>query len=881
MNGLSVTENLATYLRKSLLRDSLRELCATHGLSARGTVPELAQRIASSWEPADLLRKVKPEDRFSWSGKLFLRALLDGPKDKQGILNHPCLQPVFQFVAENKAFPSWYKEGFKGFKESFLRVNHKHLMKHGVVSLNRKGLTYVINAPFDKRLQPFLEKINSENSLELYKQSPEYEWRLRQRSQSSLLDELHRKDEILNVGPPIQIPEVAELRRFVVFSDYRVQDIDLLTDFMKSLDPRPDLILYAGDDVDRFGPLPEDFLRKRAGAAKRLPTQSLRSTDVAGMYLFNIKVNAGEMSPARAVVQIALEYRETEKKIEAAVEQENPGTTQDLESIIRSVLSAVGQKKIWLNAEKNTLTSEIFELDIHRFTVQTESFEASISAFSRPEGSMTVHLQSAWLDFARRVFRASPNADADDLASIFEKRAIIISNLHSKPSQESASGVIYFAAERENRFQQLASLSNYGLFAVLGNDDSGSMREVIKGRKVFNVHLNPVLIGQYAVIGQEAAPIKPDQVNPGVILYREEGIREHLVNFLPFVEGKRMIIVSHAPPRDVLDHALRYGERNIGSDALRDFIEKHENIALVVCGHVHYCGMQSEHLGSTLVVNAASHDTRGEPGRIAVLDFSDSGQISIQWTLLHELQGIFDIGPAKAARLKDAGIRRVEDLLKFEPDEIVQRTGFSPRAVDKLTTRAKAITEGRIYPLQAFTPPPTPRIYVDIETDLAQEQVWLIGVYSESSSTYTHFFAESPQQEKAILEDFLKLLSGEESATICTFSGSDFEKRVLKARLEAHGLDVDVTEKMIDICYEIRASVALPLKSYALKSIAPIFQYMYKHPSLDGWRVSLMYFDEYLESRDQKLRTTLIEYNRDDVMVLPHIIKSLERMAVS
>lgn len=40
--------------------------------------------------------------------------------------------------------------------------------------------------------------------------------------------------------------------KILAFSDYSVQDIELLMDFIKKLKIKPDLILYAEDDVDRF-----------------------------------------------------------------------------------------------------------------------------------------------------------------------------------------------------------------------------------------------------------------------------------------------------------------------------------------------------------------------------------------------------------------------------------------------------------------------------------------------------------------------------------------------------------------------------------------------------------------------------------------------------
>src|SRR5437868_6565364 len=56
------------------------------------------------------------------------------------------------------------------------------------------------------------------------------------------------------IAKPLNLGDDASSLRIVAFSDYRVQDIRLLYDFIKALNPRPDLILYGGDDVERFQP---------------------------------------------------------------------------------------------------------------------------------------------------------------------------------------------------------------------------------------------------------------------------------------------------------------------------------------------------------------------------------------------------------------------------------------------------------------------------------------------------------------------------------------------------------------------------------------------------------------------------------------------------
>ncbi len=97
------------------------------------------------------------------------------------------------------------------------------------------------------------------------------------------------------------------------------------------------------------------------------------------------------------------------------------------------------------------------------------------------------------------------------------------------------------------------------------------------------------------------------------------------------VTPKKLIVLSHTPPYGVLDLALRFGRRHIGSRPLREFLESSANTLLCVSGHVHSQGARSEKFGNTLVVNAASHDGMGDPGRVATIEITKGAVASIKW----------------------------------------------------------------------------------------------------------------------------------------------------------------------------------------------------------------------------------------------------------
>jgi Icc-related predicted phosphoesterase len=193
-----------------------------------------------------------------------------------------------------------------------------------------------------------------------------------------------------------------------------------------------------------------------------------------------------------------------------------------------------------------------------------------------------------------------------------------------------------------NFFQQLAEMSTYGLCAVAGNDDAPEIRELIIGSRVFSVRSCALALGNFVIVGVEGAPMFPmrdgfdKSYNKGYLLYPEPILEFHMKRWTTTAfNRKKLIIISHAPPFGILDLAMRFGRRNIGSRPLRRFLESTPNVLLCVSGHVHSQGAHSEQFGNTLVVNAASHDGRNDPGRVAVIQITRGVVSAPNW---HEIR---------------------------------------------------------------------------------------------------------------------------------------------------------------------------------------------------------------------------------------------------
>jgi Icc-related predicted phosphoesterase len=246
----------------------------------------------------------------------------------------------------------------------------------------------------------------------------------------------------------------------------------------------------------------------------------------------------------------------------------------------------------------------------------------------------------------RRVVRKAHRGLSLDVVAFSDWRVQDISNLirflqtHRRPDLILYAGddVERFRTSGKNYFDKLAKVARYGLCAVAGNDEHPEHRELIKGRGVYAVHSSPLILVNFAIVGLEGAPLFRENTrrNIGYLLY-PPAIRAAIISsWAVRLRGKRLIVVSHAPPFGVLDFAVRFSRDHIGCQALREFLESSNDAILCVCGHVHRHGGQVANVGQAVVVNAASHDRPGEPGKVAMITITKGRVLAdrVQWRLL-------------------------------------------------------------------------------------------------------------------------------------------------------------------------------------------------------------------------------------------------------
>ncbi|MEM2915706.1 MAG: hypothetical protein QXH91_09985, partial [Candidatus Bathyarchaeia archaeon] len=212
----------------------------------------------------------------------------------------------------------------------------------------------------------------------------------------------------------------------------------------------------------------------------------------------------------------------------------------------------------------------------------------------------------------------------------------------------------------ENLFEELAKYSRYGLVAVIGNDELSTMRIWIRGRRVYDLHEFLVKIGSILIVGLEGSTCGMGPSGK----YLESDMKLILEFAQRMIDKEEsFLIVSHTPPRGILDRAMRFGEEAVGSVALRDFIEEEERIRLVVCGHVHRCGGLYEKLNGTTIVNVSSHDDPYSRANIARIIIDPSGDVHVSFVHLPSLLEsiIVENGSDVASKLMDnCGLSKAE-----------------------------------------------------------------------------------------------------------------------------------------------------------------------------------------------------------------------------
>lgn len=247
------------------------------------------------------------------------------------------------------------------------------------------------------------------------------------------------------------------------------------------------------------------------------------------------------------------------------------------------------------------------------------------------------------------------------------------------------------------------------------------------------------------------------------------------------------------------------------------------------------------------------------------------------------LQKLRRVGYDRSKTLDKLGVKTIEDLADIEVFK------GSVRSINRITL-AKLVSIAKDYinhkiELKERISIETARskfdfndeVYLDIETTglLTGFQIWLIGLLFKNNDKLKLLFAHEPDEEKDILKRYLKEISKVKGG-IVTFSGSNFDKGLIEARLRVYKLRYESSKpNFVDVLNLIRDTLLIPA-SNDLKNMAAWMGYNFKHPGLSGSKMPSLY-NEYLFTKDKDLLSRLLEYNEDDIRSLMHVVNFIRR----
>lgn len=199
-----------------------------------------------------------------------------------------------------------------------------------------------------------------------------------------------------------------------------------------------------------------------------------------------------------------------------------------------------------------------------------------------------------------------------------EMKLLIFSDIHSdKPALERLMALeadYYFAAgdlaNWGRGLEQLAPILQKRaerMYMIPGNHESESALSTFCGQYGFHdFHGQAIEIADCTVAGLGYSNPTPFNT-PGE--YSEAELAERLAKFSSL---RPRVLICHAPPKNTKLDRVAEG-RHFGSQAVREFIEKHQP-EYFYCGHIHEAAGQEDRIGQTRAWNV------GKRGRLLDLD---------------------------------------------------------------------------------------------------------------------------------------------------------------------------------------------------------------------------------------------------------------------
>lgn len=225
--------------------------------------------------------------------------------------------------------------------------------------------------------------------------------------------------------------------------------------------------------------------------------------------------------------------------------------------------------------------------------------------------------------------------------------------------------------------------------------------------------------------------------------------------------------------------------------------------------------------------------------------------------------------------LTSLGITTIEHLAQTPVETLLPLRGFGPKTAQQLIRQAQATHTQQpvwIQPVEGisgFNPwPENVEFCFDVEADPLHDVSYLLGVLRIENGipiSYQALLAKDPAQEQEIWEQFLALMERDPQAPIYHFH--EFEVRTCRKLALKYGTSQRQLQRLlkrfVDLDQVVTQSVVLPVESYSLKNMARWLGFAWQRADAGGAQ-SIVWYTQWLETRDPQVLGWLTAYNEDD-----------------
>ncbi|WP_394794440.1 IS66 family transposase [Armatimonas sp.] len=197
----------------------------------------------------------------------------------------------------------------------------------------------------------------------------------------------------------------------------------------------------------------------------------------------------------------------------------------------------------------------------------------------------------------------------------------------------------------------------------------------------------------------------------------------------------------------------------------------------------------------------------------------------------------------------------------------------------KFELQALALRTAQIY-VQRLPelPKRSVELFLDIEGIPDQGFDYLVGilVIEDDKSSYHYFWAQSREDELAMWQQALALMSGYPDAPIYHYGS--YEAKAIDRLTRVHQVDcVSVKARLLNVNSIIYGRIYFPTRSNGLKDLAKLLGFEWTSSDATGLQ-SLVWRQQWEDTRSDEYKETLVTYNHEDCQALQVLTKALRRI---